>query len=41
MNWRDIITVEHGKRSGCPCMRGMRSAVAHLLGTLAAFSGAL
>ncbi len=26
-NYRDIITIEHGKRSGQPCIRGMRITV--------------
>jgi uncharacterized protein (DUF433 family) len=31
-----IITVEPGKRGGRPCIRGMRIAVADILGWLAA-----
>ena len=27
MNYRDIITIEPGKRSGEPCIRGMRITV--------------
>jgi len=36
MNYRDIITVEPGKRGGRACIRGMRIAVADVLGWLAA-----
>ena len=36
MNYRAIITVEPGKRGGRPCIRGMRIAVADVLGWLAA-----
>ena len=36
INYRDIITVEPGKRGGRPCIRGMRIAVADILGWLAA-----
>ncbi|MGH6925511.1 MAG: DUF433 domain-containing protein [Propylenella sp.] len=36
MNYRDIITIEPGKRGGRPCIRGMRIAVADILGWLAA-----
>jgi uncharacterized protein (DUF433 family) len=36
MSYRDIITVEPGKRGGRPCIRGMRIAVADVLGWLAA-----
>ncbi|HZR62205.1 MAG TPA: DUF433 domain-containing protein [Xanthobacteraceae bacterium] len=36
MNYRDIITIEPGKRGGRPCVRGMRIAVADVLGGLAA-----
>ena len=36
MNYRDIITVEPGKRGGQPCIRGLRIAVADVLGWLAA-----
>lgn len=35
-SYRDIITVEPGKRGGRPCIRGMRIAVADVLGWLAA-----
>jgi uncharacterized protein (DUF433 family) len=35
-HYRDIITVEPGKRAGRPCIRGMRIAVADVLGWLAA-----
>jgi uncharacterized protein (DUF433 family) len=34
--YRDIITQEPGKRGGRPCIRGMRIAVADVLGWLAA-----
>lgn len=36
MNYQDIITIEPGKRGGRPCTRGMRIAVADVLGWLAA-----
>jgi uncharacterized protein (DUF433 family) len=36
MNYRNIITIEPGKRGGRPCIRGMRIAVADVLGWLAA-----
>ena len=36
MNYRDIITIEPGKRGGRPCIRGMRIAVSDILGWLAA-----
>jgi uncharacterized protein (DUF433 family) len=36
MNYTDIITIEPGKRGGRPCIRGMRIAVADVLGWLAA-----
>jgi uncharacterized protein (DUF433 family) len=36
MNYRDIITIEPGKRGGRPCIRGLRIAVADVLGWLAA-----
>jgi uncharacterized protein (DUF433 family) len=36
MKYRDIITIEPGKRGGRPCIRGMRIAVADVLGWLAA-----
>lgn len=35
-DYRDIITIEPGKRGGRPCIRGMRIAVADILGWLAA-----
>ena len=36
MNYREIITIEPGKRGGKPTVRGMRIAVADVLGWLAA-----
>lgn len=36
MDYRQIITLEPGKRSGRPCIRHMRIAVADVLGWLAA-----
>jgi uncharacterized protein (DUF433 family) len=36
MNYQDIITIEAGKRGGRPTVRGMRIAVADVLGWLAA-----
>jgi len=36
MNYQTIITIEPGKRGGRPCVRGMRIAVADVLGWLAA-----
>lgn len=36
MNYRDIITIEPGKRGGRPCIRGMRITVYDVLGWLAA-----
>ena len=36
MDYHDIITMEPGKRGGRPCVRGMRIAVADVLGWLAA-----
>jgi uncharacterized protein (DUF433 family) len=36
MNYQSIITIEPGKRGGRPCIRGMRIAVADVLGWLAA-----
>lgn len=36
MDYRTIITVEPGKRSGQPCIRGMRMTVGDVLGYLAA-----
>ena len=35
MNYRDIISIEPGKRGGRPCIRHMRIAVADVLGWLA------
>ena len=35
MNYRDIITIESGKRSGKPCIRGMRITVYDVLSYLA------
>jgi len=36
MDHRRIITIEPGKRSGKPCIRGMRITVGDVLGYLAA-----
>jgi uncharacterized protein (DUF433 family) len=36
MNYQQTITIEPGKRGGRPCIRGMRIAVADVLGWLAA-----
>lgn len=36
MDYREIITIEPGKRGGKPCIRGMRISVADVLGYLAA-----
>ena len=36
MSYRDIITIEAGKRGGRACIRGMRIAVSDILGWLAA-----
>jgi len=36
MNYRQIITIESGKRGGRPCIRSMRIAVEDVLGWLAA-----
>lgn len=36
MNYQDLITIEAGKRGGRPCVRGLRIAVADVLGWLAA-----
>lgn len=36
MNYQDIITLEPGKRSGKPCIRGMRITVYDVLSYLAA-----
>ncbi len=35
LDFHDIITMEPGKRGGKPCIRGMRIAVADVLGWLA------
>ena len=35
MNYRDIITIESGKRGGKPCIRGMRITVSDVLEYLA------
>ena len=35
MNYQNIITIEPGKRGGQPTIRGMRIAVADVLGWLA------
>lgn len=35
MNYRDIITIEPGKRGGKPCIRGMRITVYDILEYLA------
>ena len=35
MNTRDIITIEPGKRSGKPCIRGLRITVTDVLEYLA------
>ncbi|MBL8205162.1 MAG: DUF433 domain-containing protein [Blastocatellia bacterium] len=35
MDYRDIITIEPGKRSGKPCIRGMRITVYDILEYLA------
>lgn len=35
MNYRDIITIEPGKRSGKPCIRGLRITVSDVLEYLA------
>ena len=41
MNYRDIITIEAGKRGGKPCIRGMRITVYEVLEYLASgMSGA-
>lgn len=36
MNYQDFITIEPGRLGGRPCIRGMRIAVADVLGWLAA-----
>jgi len=35
MNYQNIITIEPGKRSGKPCIRGMRITVSDILEYLA------
>lgn len=35
MNYRDLITIEPGKRGGRPCIRGMRMTVYDVLEYLA------
>jgi uncharacterized protein (DUF433 family) len=35
MDYRNIITIEPGKRSGQPCVRGMRITVSDVLNYLA------
>ena len=35
MDYKDIITIEAGKRNGKPCVRGMRITVYDVLGYLA------
>ncbi len=35
INWRKYITIEPGKRSGQPCIRGMRMTVQDVLQYLA------
>jgi uncharacterized protein (DUF433 family) len=35
MSYKNIITIEKGKRSGKPCIRGMRITVYDILGYLA------
>jgi uncharacterized protein (DUF433 family) len=35
MDWRSIITIEPDKRSGKPCIRGMRVTVSDVLDYLA------
>lgn len=36
MEYREIITIEPGKRGGKPCVRGLRITVADVLGWMAA-----
>jgi uncharacterized protein (DUF433 family) len=36
IDYRQIITIEPGKRGGKPCIRGMRITVGDILGWLAA-----
>ena len=35
MNYRDVITIEPGKRGGKPCIRGLRTTVYDVLEYLA------
>lgn len=35
IDWRSIITLEPGKRSGRPCIRGLRVTVEDVLSSLA------
>uniref|UniRef100_UPI000E09F4E0 DUF433 domain-containing protein n=1 Tax=Pleomorphovibrio marinus TaxID=2164132 RepID=UPI000E09F4E0 len=35
MDYKNIITIEPGKRSGKPCIRGMRISVSDILGWMA------
>jgi uncharacterized protein (DUF433 family) len=35
MDYRDILTIEPGKRGGKPCIRGLRITVYDVLGYLA------
>jgi uncharacterized protein (DUF433 family) len=35
IDYKEIITIEAGKRSGKPCIRGMRITVSDILGWLA------
>jgi uncharacterized protein (DUF433 family) len=37
VNWQQIITLEHGKRGGQPCVRGMRLTVSDVLGFVATY----
>ena len=39
MDYRQIITVEPGKRGGKPCIRGLRITVGDVLGWIAAGMG--
>ena len=36
MDYRDIITIESGKRSGKPCIRGMRVTVGMIVEAMSA-----
>jgi len=36
MDYREVITIQAGKRGGRPCFRGMRITVGDVLGWLAA-----